>query len=62
MFEPGPSFGYSHFSYGAGTTTLFNVGVSATSSSVPYYSGGVSQPFAGPSLGPYFGARFKTSF
>jgi RHS repeat-associated protein len=62
MFEPGVSLGYSYFRYGEGTTTFLNVGVSPTSSAVPYYPGGLSQPLAGPSLGPYVGFQYRTMF
>jgi hypothetical protein len=62
VFEPGPSLGYTYFRYGSSGTTLFNVGVSPTSSAVPYYSGGISQPMFGLSLGPYVGFRFRASF
>lgn len=62
MFEPGPSIGYTYFHYSATGTTLFNVGVSPTSSAVPHYSGGVSQPLGGPSTGPYVGFQLRTNF
>jgi RHS repeat-associated protein len=62
MFEPGPSIGYTSFSYGTEGYRIFSAGVSPTSSSVPYYQGGVSQPFGGASLGPYAGFRFQSSF
>jgi RHS repeat-associated protein len=62
MFEPGPSYGYSYYNYSRSGTTFFNVGVSPTSSLVPYYPGGVSQPFGGPSAGTYFGLRYSTTF
>jgi hypothetical protein len=62
MFEPGPSIGYTYFRLGSKGTTLFNVGVSATSNAVPYYPGGVYQPLSGPSLGPYAGARLRATF
>ncbi len=62
MSEPGPSIGYTYFHYSPTGTTLFNVGVSPTSSAVPYYSGGVSQPLGGPSTGPYVGFQLRTNF
>jgi RHS repeat-associated protein len=62
MFEPGTSFGYSYFNYSSSGSTFFNIGVSPSSSAVPYYPGGLSQPLAGPSLGPYVGFQLRTSF
>ena len=62
MFEPGPSVGYSYFEHSQTGNTFFNVGVSATSSDVPYYRGGVSQPFNGASLGPYVGFLYRKTF
>ncbi|HSI78928.1 MAG TPA: toxin TcdB middle/N-terminal domain-containing protein [Lunatimonas sp.] len=62
MFEPGPSLGYSYFKHSQTGNTFFNLGVSATSSDVPYYQGGASQPFNGIPLGPYIGFRFIKDF
>jgi hypothetical protein len=62
MFEPGPSLGYSYFRYGPSGSTFLNIGAAPTSSAVPYYPGGIQQPFGGPSLGPYFGFRYMQTF
>jgi hypothetical protein len=73
VYEPGTSFGYSYFSYSAGNRFSLSVGVSPSSSRVPYYFGGASQPAipilgsfgVGPSPssgGVYVGGRLNFTF
>ncbi len=73
MYEPGTSFGYSYFSYSATNRFSVSVGVSPSSSVVPYYGGGASQPGipilgslgvgqSPPSGGVYAGGRLNLSF
>lgn len=73
MYEPGASFGYSYFRYSASSLFSLSVGVSPSSSVVPYYGGGASQPgipLLGslgvgqmpPNGGVYAGGRLNFSF
>jgi RHS repeat-associated protein len=57
VFEPGVGFGYSYSMFSYSRRSVFSLGFSPTSELVPYYPGGVSQPFSGPSAGFYFGVR-----
>jgi hypothetical protein len=46
----------------SGKQSMLMLGVSPTSSVVPYEGNGSSRPFAGPSTGPYVGAKLKLVF
>ena len=73
MYEPGTSFGYTFFHFNSTNRFLLSVGASPSSSIVPYFGGGASQPEipvlgtlgvgqSPPDSGFYLGARLNWSF
>jgi hypothetical protein len=65
LLEPGAlQFGVSLFDINvtSGKKSMLMLGASPTSSVVPYEGNGNSRPFAGPSTGPYVGAKLKLVF
>jgi hypothetical protein len=73
MYEPGTSFGYTYFNYSSTNRLFLSVGVSPSSSVVPYFRGGLSQPDIpllgtfgvgprAPEGGVYAGARLNWAF
>jgi hypothetical protein len=65
LLEPGAlQFGVSLFdiNVSSGARSMLMLGASPTSSVVPYEGNGNSRPFAGPSTGPYVGAKLKLVF
>jgi hypothetical protein len=60
--EPSVGYGFTHFSVSPQQSFSISVGATFKSEYVPYFSGGASQPFTGPSGGAYFGAAARGSF
>ena len=60
--EPSVGLGYTYFNVSPQHSVSATVGASFRSEFVPYFQGGASQPFSGPSGGAYFGGAVRGSF